>query len=94
MPGIGHHDVVRPVMLADLKKAKVDDEGDFIKSAKTNFTPYYQPLIPWVNRLRKAVFPNGRRWGKEDEGLYDRMRRIIAEAREDPEVLRRDSFAN
>ncbi|EGO61465.1 hypothetical protein NEUTE1DRAFT_128057 [Neurospora tetrasperma FGSC 2508] len=85
---------IRPVMLADLKKAKVDDEGDFIKSAQENFTLYYQPLIPWVNKLRREVFPNGGRWKKENEGLYDRMRGILGEAREDPEVLRRDSFAN
>lgn len=31
-----------------------------------NFTPYYQPLIPWVSRLRKVVFPNGGRWERED----------------------------
>ncbi|WPJ66546.1 hypothetical protein SMAC4_14062 [Sordaria macrospora] len=92
--GFNQWNYIRPVMLANLKKGHVVHEGDFIKSAEANFTAYYQPLIPWVNRLRKAVFPNGRRWGKEDEGLYDRMRRIIAEAREDPEVLRRDSFAN
>ncbi|EGO57000.1 hypothetical protein NEUTE1DRAFT_84642 [Neurospora tetrasperma FGSC 2508] len=85
---------IRPVMLADLKKAKVDDEGDFIKSAQENFTLYYQPLIPWVNKLRREVFPNGGRWKKEDEGLYDRMKGILEKAREDPKVLRRDSFAN
>ncbi|KAH7635875.1 hypothetical protein B0T09DRAFT_317597 [Sordaria sp. MPI-SDFR-AT-0083] len=72
--------------LASLKKGEVDHEGDFIKSAKANFTPYYQPLIPWVNRLRKAVFLNGWKWEKEDEGLYDRMRRILEEARKDPKV--------
>ncbi|KAH7636131.1 hypothetical protein B0T09DRAFT_33389 [Sordaria sp. MPI-SDFR-AT-0083] len=77
---------IRLVMLADLKKGQVVHEGDFIKSAKTNFTPHYQPLIPWVNRLRKAVFPNGGRWEKEDEGLYDRMRGILREARNDPKV--------
>lgn len=85
---------ISPVMLASLKKGQVDHEGDFIKSAKANFTAYYQPLVPWVNRLRKAVFPNGVRWEKEDEGLYDRMKRILEEAREDPEVLRSDSFTN
>ncbi|WPJ64074.1 hypothetical protein SMAC4_13738 [Sordaria macrospora] len=85
---------IRPVMLADLKKGQVADEGDFIKSAQENFTPYYQPLIPWVNKLRREVFPNGGRWKQENEGLYDRMRGILVEAREDPEVLRRDSFAN
>ncbi|KAK1783507.1 LOW QUALITY PROTEIN: hypothetical protein QBC45DRAFT_447515 [Copromyces sp. CBS 386.78] len=83
-----------PVTLAKLKKATVDDEGDFIESAEENFTPYYRPLIPWVNKLRREVFPNGGRWEKEDEGLYDRMRGILEKAREDPKVLRRDSSTN
>ncbi|KAK5651131.1 hypothetical protein OQA88_13248 [Cercophora sp. LCS_1] len=72
--------------LARSKKGQVNHEGDFIKFAKGNFTPYYQPLIPWVNRLRKAVFPNGRRWEREDGGLYVRMRQILQEAQEDPKV--------
>ncbi|KAK3350737.1 hypothetical protein B0H65DRAFT_97734, partial [Neurospora tetraspora] len=44
------------------------------------------PLIPWVNKLRREVFPNGGRWKKENEGLYDRMRVILGEARNDPKV--------
>lgn len=73
--------------LAKQKKGLVSHEGDFIRSAEENFTRYYQPLIPWVNRLRKAVFPNGGRWEKEDAGLYTRMKSILHEAQEDPEVL-------
>ncbi|EJT69119.1 hypothetical protein GGTG_13387 [Gaeumannomyces tritici R3-111a-1] len=73
-------------LLAKEKKGQVSYERDFIKSAEDNFTPHYQPLIPWVNRLRKAVFPNGGRWEKEEIGLYARMREIIGEARRDPKV--------
>jgi serine/threonine protein kinase len=73
-------------LLAKEKKGQVSHEGDFIRSAEENFTPYYQPLIPWVNRLRKVVFPNGGRWEREDTGLYTRMRQIIGEARKDPTV--------
>lgn len=65
---------------------EVDHEGDFINSAEENFTPYYRPLLPWVNKLRKAVFPNGRRWEKEDSGLYFRMVGILREAKNDPKV--------
>ncbi|KAK3349171.1 hypothetical protein B0T25DRAFT_609811 [Lasiosphaeria hispida] len=43
------------------KKGKVSYKGDFIKSTKKNFTFYYQPLIPWVNQLCKAMFLNDRR---------------------------------
>ncbi|KAH7009376.1 uncharacterized protein B0I36DRAFT_378583 [Microdochium trichocladiopsis] len=70
--------------LAEQKKGQVSHEGDFIRTAKENFTPYYQPLIPWVNRLRKAVFPNGGWWEREDGGLYIRMRQILQEAQKDP----------
>ncbi|OBS17289.1 hypothetical protein FPOA_12205 [Fusarium poae] len=73
--------------LANLKKGQVSHEGDFIKTARENFTPYYQPLVPWVNRVRKVVFPNGRRWEREDKEQYVRVREILQEARRDPEVL-------
>ena len=73
-------------LLAKEKKGQVSHEGDFIRSAEENFTTYYQPLIPWINRLRKVVFPSGGRWEREDTGLYARMREIIGEARKDPKV--------
>ncbi|KAK4243176.1 hypothetical protein C7999DRAFT_44951 [Corynascus novoguineensis] len=72
--------------LAQLKKGQISDEGDFIKAAEKNFTPYYKPMVPWVNKLRKVVFPNGRRWEREDSGLYTRMRKILEEARKDPRI--------
>ena len=43
------------------KKGVIDDEDDFLTTAKENFTQYYGPLIPCVNRLRRKVFPNGKR---------------------------------
>ncbi|POS80445.1 hypothetical protein DHEL01_v201144 [Diaporthe helianthi] len=72
--------------LANEKKGQVSDEGDFIRFVEDNFTLYYLPVIPWINRLRKAVFPNGGRWKSEDKGLYSRMREIIGEALKDPKV--------
>lgn len=69
--------------LAGMKKGEISDEADFIRSANEYFTEYYRPLIPCINTLRKAVFPNGRRWAKEDPGLYDRMKAILRGARED-----------
>ena len=47
--------------LAKIKKGEVDNKGDFLKDASNNFSPYYQPLIPWVNRLQKVVFLGSRR---------------------------------
>lgn len=73
--------------LAELEKGQVSHEGDFIRNMEENFTPYYQTLIPWVNRLRKAVFPGGGRWEKEDRELYSRMRDILRESRKDSKAM-------
>lgn len=74
------------------KKGVIDDEEDFLNTANENFTPYYQSLIPWVNRLRRKVFPNGERWKKEDLDLYIKMKETLREARKDPKVLGTDSI--
>jgi hypothetical protein len=72
--------------LAEIKKGMMAHEGDFLKMASEHFTPYYQPLIPWVNKLRRLVFPNGERWGKDDLKFYSRMREVFQEAMDDPNV--------
>jgi Fungal protein kinase len=72
--------------LAEIKKGIVVNEADFIKETTEKFTPYYQPLIPWVNRLRRVVFPGGKRRDKEDKDLYLQMKAEIEKAREDPQV--------
>ena len=59
-----------------VKKGEVDDEGDFLNTAEKYFMPYYWPMIPWVNRLRKVVFPGGR-WREEDKKLCSRMKEIL-----------------
>lgn len=72
--------------LAKLKKGEIGDEQDFNSSAKKKFTSYYQSLVPWVNRLRKEVFPDDKRWKKEDRELSERMKGILREACVDPKV--------
>ncbi|EHA56471.1 hypothetical protein MGG_16094 [Pyricularia oryzae 70-15] len=63
-----------------------------ILATEENFTPYYQPLVIWVNKLRKAVFPNGGRssstygtelntvsdyrWGLESQRSFGNMDKI------------------
>ena len=66
--------------LAGSKKSVIDDERDFLKTARTNFTPYYQPLIPCVNRLRRKVFPNGERWRDPSLQLYLDIKKILRAA--------------
>ncbi|KAJ5987637.1 hypothetical protein N7522_011885 [Penicillium canescens] len=69
--------------LAGMKKGEISDDADFVRSANEYFTDFYRPLIPCVNTLRKAVFPNGRRWAKADTRLYDQMKEILRGARQD-----------
>ena len=73
--------------LAKIKKGEVDDKGNFLKGTGNNFSPYYQPLIPWVNRLRKVVFPGGKRRKGNNEKLPSQMKEVLREARKDPKVL-------
>ncbi|KAF2788689.1 hypothetical protein K505DRAFT_410741 [Melanomma pulvis-pyrius CBS 109.77] len=67
--------------LAKIKKGVVGDERDFLKTIEATFTLYYQPLIPHVNRLRRKVFPDGRRWRIPNPKLYDEMKEILRTAR-------------
>ncbi|KAI9856816.1 MAG: hypothetical protein M1813_008753 [Trichoglossum hirsutum] len=72
--------------LAEIKQGMVVHEGDFIKKVSQNFTPYHQPLIPWVNRLRRVVFPEGKRWERKEPTLYSQMKAVLEKAREDLRV--------
>ncbi|KAL7782027.1 serine/threonine-protein kinase Sgk2 [Trichoderma ceciliae] len=65
------------------KMGAISDEDYFLSAAEANFTPYYQPLIPWVNRLRKEVFPNDQKWKGEDRDLYSKMMVVLEAAREE-----------
>ena len=75
------------VELAGIKLGTVSDEDIFRKTITEFFTGYYKPLIPWVNRLRRIVFPNGERWKKPEPELYALMKGILRNAQEDPKVL-------
>ncbi|KAF2468324.1 uncharacterized protein BDR25DRAFT_335443 [Lindgomyces ingoldianus] len=63
--------------LAKIKKGSVDEEDKFTKEVEENVTTYCTPLIPCVQELRKVVFPEGKRWLKEDRQLYSRMKSIL-----------------
>ncbi|KKZ59808.1 hypothetical protein EMCG_00851 [[Emmonsia] crescens] len=41
--------------LAHAKKGIVTDEGDFLRITEDHFTPYYQSLIPCVNRTAPCL---------------------------------------
>ncbi|KAL6695058.1 hypothetical protein J3F84DRAFT_395316 [Trichoderma pleuroticola] len=69
-------------VLSWTKLGLIGDERQFLYDAEQVFTEYYLPLVPWVNRLRKVVFPNDSPWTESDEGLYAKMKGILREARE------------
>ncbi|KAL8650153.1 MAG: hypothetical protein Q9210_003989 [Variospora velana] len=87
VPQFDKWNYMNTVELAVTKKGIVTDEGDFLRDLEEYFTSYHRPLIPWVNRLRKVVFPGGGRWKVEDRRLYSRMKEILQEASKDPDVL-------
>ncbi|KAL2015346.1 hypothetical protein VTK56DRAFT_5778 [Thermocarpiscus australiensis] len=67
--------------LAKLKLGTVSDKDIFLNTAEEFFTEYYRPLLPYVNELRRAVFPGGGKWKREDDGLYARIRKVLEKAR-------------
>lgn len=73
--------------LAKIKSGTVSEEKHFLKTVTKHFTPYFHPLIPWTNRLRKRVFPDGKTRGKEDQELYSEIKEVLRKAMEDPNVF-------
>ncbi|KAE8400506.1 hypothetical protein BDV37DRAFT_274354 [Aspergillus pseudonomiae] len=73
--------------LANSKKGVVDDEADFEQTAEKYFTSYYKVLVPWVNELRRVVFPGGTRRKKPDKGLYIQMKNVLEKAAEELKML-------
>jgi hypothetical protein len=73
--------------LAELKKGLISDERDFLKTVEARFTTHYKPLAPYVNRLRRKVFPDGGRWRVPNLKLYLDMNEILRAARDDLKEL-------
>lgn len=71
---------------AMLKAGAIGDEGLFLTKMIASVTPYFQPLVLWINKLRTIVFPNDKKWRVEDEELYERMKEVLREAMTDPKV--------
>ncbi|KAL7786271.1 hypothetical protein V8C37DRAFT_392442 [Trichoderma ceciliae] len=65
--------------LAGTKMAVVYKPDLFCHLAESSFTQFYTPLIPLMDKLRDAVFPNGQPWKEPNEELYSTMRGILLE---------------
>ncbi|KAM0265356.1 hypothetical protein ACHAQJ_000197 [Trichoderma viride] len=68
--------------LAGSKMVEVFSSEQFCKRSEANFTAFYAPLIPLMDRLRAVVFPNGHPWKQADEGLYSALRETLLEGQE------------
>lgn len=73
--------------LATMKAGTIHNERRFMMTMRDFVTPYFQPLVPYVNRLRRLVFPNGSEWLSEDQPLNSRMKEVLLDAMHDPAVL-------
>lgn len=74
--------------LALLKAGLVGNERVFLHRVGQSFTPYFEPLIPWVNRMRRLLFPGDKPWeDKQDPELYARMRQMLRDAQKDADVM-------
>lgn len=54
--------------LAWSKSGLIGNERQFLYDAERDFIDYFLPLLPWVNRLRRVVFPDDKPWMEPDEG--------------------------
>lgn len=72
--------------LANSKKGIVSNQRDFTRTTEEHFSPYFHPLRPYVHKLCDLVFPNGQRREQVNEQVYDKMRKVLRESMDDPEV--------
>jgi len=56
----------------------------FLSLMKADPTDHYKPL--WIYKLKLVEFPSNSPWTQEDPSLYDRMRDVLKQAMQDPEV--------
>ena len=84
MPKFEKWNYVHTDELAEIKPGIVVRERRFLEMITEHFTPYYQPLVPWVNRLRMVVFPMDKPWENKYRELCFQTKAVLEKA---PEVL-------
>ncbi|KAG6055009.1 hypothetical protein E4U32_006567 [Claviceps aff. humidiphila group G2b] len=82
--------------LAAEKSVLLNSAREFIEVAERDFTPYYKPLLPYVNQLREMlpyivqlpgqIFKNSTPIKAPGPELYSQMINVLREAQKDPEV--------
>lgn len=65
-----------PTKLAMAKLGIISMEEEFLDLVGRNFTSYYQPMAPWVNKLRRLVFPGDSPCMTTRPELYDEIYKL------------------
>lgn len=60
--------------LAWTKFGLISDKSPFLYDAEGAITENYLRLLPWVNRLRRVLFLNGKPWTEPNKGCMQRCR--------------------
>ena len=68
-----------------LKVSTIGNKSIFLKIAGDNFTSFYRPMIPLMNKLRKKIL--GETWRTENLGMYRTMKEIFVDGQSDSAVL-------
>ncbi|KUI70863.1 G protein-coupled receptor kinase 2 [Cytospora mali] len=63
--------------LAGLKRYIIGHKKDFARTMDTYCQPYFESVAPWLEKLRKVVFPGGVEYQSDNERLYSQMRDVL-----------------
>lgn len=72
-----------PTNVAMAKLGVISMEEEFLDLAKKHFTPGYQSLIPWVNKLRRVVFPGDAPSMTKRPEIYEEVYKVLWDAQEE-----------
>ncbi|KAL1888294.1 hypothetical protein Cpir12675_006230 [Ceratocystis pirilliformis] len=71
---------MRMSRIAMSKVQVIANDQMFLHAANQDFSAYLRPLVPWVNKLRILLFPEGASDKREDLNVYNQMCSVLEEA--------------
>jgi hypothetical protein len=66
--------------LGMLKTAVISSEDMFLWTAERDFTLYYKPLNPCLNKMREKILPGDTNWKVENPKLFSELQKILKTA--------------
>ncbi|KAF2453033.1 hypothetical protein BDY21DRAFT_145487 [Lineolata rhizophorae] len=67
-------------LLAEIKYELISNRSRFLSWAFDNVAPYYRPLLPWIERLRAMIFPDGLLSRNRDLSMYADIVEVLRDA--------------